>query len=70
MSNTTIEKLKTYVPSLHSRWWTGLLGLSLMANLLVGGAIIGKAFHGGRGENMAGQLCTIGAAQIYDGFAE
>jgi uncharacterized membrane protein len=52
MSNTTIEKLKSYVPSLHSRWWTGLFGLSLMANLLVGGAIIGKALHGGRGESM------------------
>ncbi len=52
MNNNITEKLKGYMPSLRSRWWTGLLGLSLMVNLLVGGAIIGKTFHGWRGENM------------------
>jgi uncharacterized membrane protein len=40
-----MEKLKTYIPTLKSRWWTGLLGLSLMANLLVGGILIGRNFR-------------------------
>jgi uncharacterized membrane protein len=40
-----MEKLKSYIPTLRSPWWTGLLGLSLMANLVVGGAIIGRNFR-------------------------
>jgi uncharacterized membrane protein len=52
MTGLPIEKIKAYVPSLNSRWWTGLLGVSLMVNLLVGGAIIGRAFHDRHGENM------------------
>ncbi len=38
----------SYVPRLNSRWWTGLLALSLMGNLLVGGLALGHRF-GGRG---------------------
>lgn len=34
-----------FLPALRSRWWTLLLGLSLMGNLLVGGAIIGHAMR-------------------------
>jgi uncharacterized membrane protein len=43
-----MEKLKSYIPSLKSRWWTGFLVLSLMFNLGIGGAIIGRHFkHNG-----------------------
>jgi Spy/CpxP family protein refolding chaperone len=40
----------SYLPRLNSRWWTGLLALSLMANLLVGGLALGHRFGGGRGD--------------------
>ncbi len=51
MTSNWLEKLNGYVPILRSRWWTGLLGLSLMANLLVAGAVIGHAIHPERYEN-------------------
>jgi uncharacterized membrane protein len=40
-----MEKLKAYIPILTSRWWTGVLALSIMANLIVGGALIGRKFR-------------------------
>jgi Heavy-metal resistance len=43
-----------YIPKLLSRWWTLLLGLSLMANLLIGGLALGHRFGGGGGQRMAG----------------
>jgi Heavy-metal resistance len=43
-----------YVPVLRSRWWTGLLALSLMANLLVGGIALGHRFGPERGERLMG----------------
>jgi uncharacterized membrane protein len=39
-----MEKLKSYIPRLDSRWWTGLLAISLIANLLIGGALVGRNF--------------------------
>jgi uncharacterized membrane protein len=40
---------RSYLPVLRSRWWTVLLGISLMLNLLVGGLILGNlAVHGPR----------------------
>lgn len=47
MTNTTQLKVSDAIPSLQSKWWTALLGLSLMGNLLVVGAI-GGHFLGGR----------------------
>jgi uncharacterized membrane protein len=43
-----------WLPQLRSRWWTVLLGLSLMANLLVGGIVAGAMFDGGRNARLAG----------------
>ena len=43
-----------WLPQLRSRWWTLLLGLSLMLNLLVGGVIVGGAFGPHRAERLAG----------------
>lgn len=51
MTSSTLDKFKGHVPTLRSRWWTGLLGLSLMANLLVAGAVIGHAIHPERYDN-------------------
>jgi Heavy-metal resistance len=42
---SALSNLKNRVPALHSRWWTGLLALSLMANLLVGGLIAGRILY-------------------------
>ena len=36
-----------FIPELRSPWWAVLLGLSLMANLLIGGAAIGVRMKGG-----------------------
>ena len=36
-----------FIPELRSPWWTVLLGLSLMANLVIGGAAIGARMKGG-----------------------
>lgn len=38
-----------FIPELRSRWWTGLLVISLMANLLVGGVILGSKIKRGPG---------------------
>jgi uncharacterized membrane protein len=43
-----------WVPRLRSRWWTALLGLSLMLNLLVGGIVVGGVWGPGRSERLAG----------------
>lgn len=45
---------KSWLPQLRSKWWTALLGLSLMANLLVGGILLGGFFGKHRMERMAG----------------
>ncbi len=45
---------RQWLPRLRSRWWTLLLGLSLMANLLVGGLAIGHFASGGAPERIAG----------------
>ncbi len=54
MSEPTIvpapSKRRFSLPELRSHWWTALLILSLMANLLIAGAAIGFKFHGGRGQ--------------------
>jgi hypothetical protein len=44
--------VKRFVPSLRSRWWTLLLGASLMLNLLIGGIVLGNRF--GHGERFVG----------------
>jgi uncharacterized membrane protein len=56
MSETTqnhIEKAG-WLPRLRSRWWTALLGLSLMLNLLVGGGALGGWWSGRHAERLAG----------------
>jgi uncharacterized membrane protein len=45
---------RTWLPQLRSKWWTALLGLSLMANLLVGGVLLGGFFGKHRMERLAG----------------
>lgn len=52
MTETTgISRL---LPPLRSRWWTLLLGLSLMLNLLIGGLAVGRFVGGGPMERMMG----------------
>lgn len=43
-----------WLPRLRSRWWTVLLGLSLMLNLLIGGMIIGRFAAYGPAERLVG----------------
>lgn len=43
-----------WLPQLRSRWWTLLLGVSLMANLLVIGLVVGTRFDGRRAERIMG----------------
>jgi hypothetical protein len=43
-----------FVPALRSRWWTLLLGASLMANLLVAGVVLGHRFGGWGDERIIG----------------
>jgi uncharacterized membrane protein len=43
-----------WLPQLRSRWWTLLLGLSLMLNLMVGGIVFGDRFGGGRADRLMG----------------
>jgi hypothetical protein len=38
-----------FIPELRSRWWTAVLVVSLMANLLVGGLVLGSRFRHGPG---------------------
>ena len=45
---------RQWLPRLRSRWWTLVLGLSLMANLLVGGLAVGHFASGGAPERIAG----------------
>ncbi len=45
---------RNWLPALRSRWWTLVLGLSLMANLLVAGVVIGHGFGRGPMERMVG----------------
>jgi len=43
------SKWTGWLPTLRSRWWTVLLGLSLMLNLAIGGMIAGNFMeHGPR----------------------
>jgi uncharacterized membrane protein len=48
------KPMKSWLPQLRSKWWTALLGLSLMANLLVGGVLLGGFFGKHRMERLAG----------------
>ena len=43
----TTPPKRRFIPELRSPWWTALLVLSLMANLVVGGAAIGARMKGG-----------------------
>lgn len=43
-----------WLPSLRSRWWTVLLGFSLMLNLAVVGVMAGGFWAGRGGERLAG----------------
>lgn len=55
MTDTNETKpTRTWLPQLRSKWWTALLGLSLMVNLLVGGVLLGGFFGKHRMERMAG----------------
>ncbi len=45
---------RQWLPRLRSRWWTLLLGASLMANLMVGGLAIGQFVSGGPPDRIAG----------------
>lgn len=55
MSDVTQNKTRfTWLPQLRSRWWTVLLGLSLMLNLLIGGIVVGARFGGGSEGRMMG----------------
>jgi uncharacterized membrane protein len=47
--NTKIE-ISSRLPTLRSRWWVVVLGLSLMANLLIVGAVIGHRYWDGGGD--------------------
>jgi hypothetical protein len=47
--NPSTRGLARFVPVFRSRWWSVLLGLSLMLNLLVGGLMLGYRFGQGRG---------------------
>lgn len=47
-------KLARWLPALRSRWWTVLLGLSLMLNLAVGGMIAGRFMEYGPPERLMG----------------
>lgn len=45
--------LSRFLPGLRSHWWTVLLGLSLMANLLIGGLMLGQRYRHGAGDRLA-----------------
>jgi Heavy-metal resistance len=45
---------RRWLPQLRSRWWTLILGLSLMLNLLVAGLAIGLRLDGGPVERLIG----------------
>jgi len=52
-ANATPARRK-WLPQLRSRWWTLLLGLSLMGNLLVAGLAIGVGLGGGPVDRIMG----------------
>ncbi len=45
MTDEPVKSWHRYVPQLRSRWWTALLGLSLMANLLIAGLVLGNRYN-------------------------
>jgi hypothetical protein len=49
------SKITARIPQLQSRWWTVLLALSLMANLLIIGAGLGHKFGPHRNDEMERQ---------------
>lgn len=49
---SALSNFKNRVPALRSRWWAGLLVLSLMANLLVAGLLVGRIMQPHRFDNM------------------
>jgi uncharacterized membrane protein len=51
-SETPVKQ--SWLPTLKSRWWTAVLGLSLMLNLLVCGILLGGFFGQQRGERLNG----------------
>ena len=56
MTDTLSSKISNAIPTLKSKWWTALLVVSLMVNLLIAGAIVGRFAGGhqmgdGRGSN-------------------
>ena len=46
MTDTLSAKIGNAIPILKSKWWTALLVVSLMANLLIAGAIGGRFARG------------------------
>lgn len=46
MPDNPAPERKNWLPQLRSRWWTALLGLSLMLNLLIAGMYLGFGFSG------------------------
>ena len=46
MTDTLSSKIGNAIPTLKSKWWTALLVVSLMANLLIAGAIGGRFARG------------------------
>lgn len=46
MTDTRSSKIANAIPALKSKWWTALLVVSLMANLLIAGAIGGRFARG------------------------
>jgi hypothetical protein len=46
MTDNPTRSWYRFVPQLNSRWWTALLGLSLMANLLIAGLVLGTRYRG------------------------
>jgi uncharacterized membrane protein len=44
----------SWLPQLRSRWWTALLGLSLMLNLAIAGMFIGHRTFGPRTDRLSG----------------
>ncbi len=56
MTDTFSSKISNAIPTLKSKWWTALLVVSLMVNLLIAGAIGGRfarghEFGGAKGSN-------------------
>lgn len=52
MNTSSLQR--RWLPELRSRWWSLVLGLSLMLNLLVGGIAVGHIWRGGPPERLAG----------------